>query len=325
MIIWYILIFIASCFALSFCGSWLVRGLTKIAHILGWREYVTAFIIMAFAASLPNLFVGLNAAFKGIPELSLGDILGGNLVDITIVAALAVLIAGKPMVIRSKMVETSAIFAVIIAIIPIILLLDGRLSRADGLVLILLFCLYLAWLFHKQERFKKEYHDKLSKEEKLKTTAQKTGEFFKNLGMIVGALGLLCLASEAIVRTASYFAQQFNLPLITIGLIVVGLGNALPETYFTIISARKKEFYLILGDLFGSIIVPATLVLGTVILVHPIVIDNFSSLLTARLFLLVGALLFLTFLRTGKSLSRREAIILLFLYVLFLVVEIVVK
>ncbi len=325
MVIFYILIFIAACLALSFCGSWLVKGLMKIAHILGWREYVVAFLIMAFAASLPNLFVGINAALQGIPELSLGDIIGGNVVDLTIVAALAVLIAGKSIPVSSRMVQTSAVFTVIISVIPVILLYDGRLGRADGLVLILLFFLYLSWLFHKQERFQKAYHTKDAKEEKSLPAAKKTADFLKNFVMVIFALALLCVASETIIRTSNYFAAQFNMSLVLVGLIIVGLGNALPETYFTIISARKKAVYLILGDLFGSIIVPSTLVLGSVILIHPIDNLKFPPLLAGRLFLLASAILFLIFIKTGKQITRREGIILLFLYVLFLIVEVVVK
>ena len=90
-----ILLFLVSCFILSWLSGHLVKTLVEIAKYLNWREFIVAFFVMAFAASLPNLFVDLGAALRGMPEVALGDILGGNLVDLTIVAAVAVLFAPK--------------------------------------------------------------------------------------------------------------------------------------------------------------------------------------------------------------------------------------
>lgn len=326
MILIYILVFIASSLILPFCGSWLVGGLIKIAKVLKWREFVVAFFLMAFASSLPNLFVGINAALHKIPELSLGDVIGGNLVDMTLVLGLAVLVAGKTITVESRMVQGSVIFAVIIAVLPLILITDGLLSRNDGIILILAFFLYMFWLFFKQERFKKVYEAP----EDVTTAVSpplkgKIAEVAKNLVVIFLSLFLLCLASEMIVRSSMFFAIRFSMPLGLIGLLIVGLGNSLPETYFSVISARKNEFYLVLGDLFGCIIVSATLVLGTVALICPIKVLDVTSLLVARIFLLLAALLFFYSIKSGKRIVKLEGIALLFLYIIFLIVEIVVK
>ena len=172
----------------------------RIAKFLGWKEFVVAFFVMAFAASLPNLFVGISSAFHKIPQLSFGDIVGGNLVDLTIVVALAALVA-KGLPAESRMVQTSSIFTILIAILPLILILDGKLGRGDGILLILVFFLYIFWLFSKKERFAKVY------EGETESIAKEFKIFFKSLGKIIFGIILLLLAAEGIVRSAAFFAQ----------------------------------------------------------------------------------------------------------------------
>jgi len=93
MVLVYILIFLSCCALLYFSGEWVVGGLMRMARFLGWREFVVAFIVMAFAASLPNLFVGVTSDLRQIPQLSFGDVAGNNLVALTLAVAIAVLFA----------------------------------------------------------------------------------------------------------------------------------------------------------------------------------------------------------------------------------------
>ena len=90
MIWFFILIFAVSCILLYFSGELVVGGLMKIAKFFAWREFVVAFFVMAFAASLPNLFVGITSALKGVPQLSFGDVAGNNLIAMTLVVAFGV-------------------------------------------------------------------------------------------------------------------------------------------------------------------------------------------------------------------------------------------
>lgn len=316
MTLWlYILIFIASCAGLYFAGELVVGSLMRTAKFLGWREFVVAFIVIAFAATLPNLFVGITSAINKIPELSFGDVVGGNVIDLTLAVALAALVA-KSLPADSRTVQTTSFFTTTIAILPLLLILDGELGRGDGLVLILTFGFYLWWLFSKQERFTKVYNEnKIPLSKRLPT-------LLKDIGKIILGITILILASKGIVESALFFAETFNLSLSLIGILIVSLGNALPETYFAIASARKGQTWMILGDLMGSIIAPATLVLGIVVLICPIQIPDFSPFVIARLFLIISAFFFFIFLRTGKKITRREAIFLLGIYVAFVLSEI---
>ena len=310
-----IAIFLASCGILYISGELVVTSLVKLSHFLGLKEFVVAFFVMAFASSLPNFFVGITSAMEGIPQLSLGDVFGNNFTALTLAVAVAVLFSPKKEIqIESQTIKSSLIFTICVAILPIILLIDGVLSRADGFILLFLFIIYLGWLFSKKERFTKKY-----REEEPKNWRKILNESLKNIGKVSLGIILLFIAAQGVVGSASFFASSFKISISLVGLLIVGFGNALPEVYFSIASARNGETFMILGNLLGSIVIPATVVLGVVALIHPIVISNASFLLVSRLFMIVAALFFLIFVRTHSSISKKEAFMLLGLYFLFIV------
>ena len=316
MMSFYVLIFLACCVLLYFSGEWVIGGLMRMARFLGWREFVVAFFVMAFAASLPNLFIGITSALHKIPQLSFGDVAGNNLVALTIAIALAVLISKKELPAESRTVQTTSIFTIIAALLPLLLILDGKLSRIDGILLIAFFIFYLFWLFSKRERFTKIYDTQkipIIKEFKL---------FLKDLGKLILGIMLLIIAAQGIVASAQFFAKSFDITLVLIGVLITGLGSALPEIYFAVASAKRGETWMILGDLMGAVIVPATLVLGIVALIHPIEISYFSPLAIARFFLIISALFFLFFVRTDRKITKKEALFLLSIYLIFVLVEI---
>ncbi len=303
------------CLVLFWASSWIVESLIRIARYLGWREFVVAFFIMAFVGTAPNLFIGISSALHKIPELSFGDIVGGNLFDLTIILGLATLIA-KELPAKSKIIQTSALFTLAVAVMPLILIWDGTLGRGDGIILILAFISYIFWIFGKKERFRKIYE-----QEEGVSLIKEFKDFLLDLGKIALGIIILLFASEGIVRFATSFAADLNLPIALIGILIISVGNALPEAYFAIASARRGKTWMILGDLMGSVIMSATLVLGVVALIHPIIITNFSPFIIGRFFLVIAVLFFYLFIRTGKRITRKEAVVLLLIYLLFLVCE----
>lgn len=312
----YVLIFTASCVMLSWLSSILVKSLVQMAKYLQWREFVIAFFVMSFAVSLPNLFVDLNAALQHKPELALGDIIGGNLVDLTLVLAIAVFFSKKGLSAKSDMVQKSAIFTTAIAVLPLLLIWDSKLDRIDGLILIAVFLFYAFWLFSKKERFQKKYQP-------APLAPIKGFKFFlANIVKIVILLILLLAASQAVVSSAQFFSNKLGISLALVGILIVGLGNAFPELYFSIISARKEKNWLVLGDLMGSVIVCSTLILGIVAVVFPFEIKEFSPFLTARMFLIIAALFSLVVIRTDREITKKEGLCLLLLYIVFLIIEV---
>lgn len=320
-----VFVFLTSCLILFLSGSRLVDSLGNVAGYLKWREFVVAFFIVAVAGALPNIFVGINAALQKIPELSLGDVVGGNVIDITLAIALAMLLSGNNISAESKMVQTSALFTVAIALLPMAMAWDNNLNRTDGMVLILAFIIYSVWLFSNEDHFKKIYKLPKKKTKKKVSPWKKFLNFLRQLSLCLFYIALILAASFGMVKSSRAFASSLGVPLSIIGILIVGLGNALPETYFSIVSARKSETWMILGSLMGSVIVCATFVLGIVLLICPINNINFAPFAVGRIFMLLSGLLFLLFIKTGKKITIPESVILLAIYAVFVFSELCLK
>ena len=315
-----ITIFLASCFVLSWLSSKFIKSLTEVAKYLRWREFIIAFFVMGFAASLPNLFVDLNAALHGMQQISFGDIMGGNLIDLSLAMAIAVLVSSGFISTESKMVQSSAILTTVVAVLPWVLVLrTGGLDRIDGIILILAFFAYAWWLFSKDDRFKKVYSNK-----KIKNITKKSTFIFEIIKIILILLALVA-SSYAVIYTAQYFAVTLNISLGLVAILIVALGNCFPETYFAIISARKEENWMVLGDMMASVIICATLVLGIVAVAAPFKIHDFSPFFVARIFMVIACVLYLLFISSDKKITKKEGLLLLGIYVTFLLTEVFIK
>ena len=317
MIFSQIIIFIISFLLLSFSGRWLIESLKRISEFLGWKEFVVAFFITAFSVSLPNFFVGIISALNKVPELSFGDIIGGNVAELALLGGLAALISKKGLSANSKTVQGSSIFAIITALLPLLLGADGNISRSDGILLILAFALYTAWLFNKKERFEKIY-DEIKGRVSVKFV-------FKTTLIFTISIFLLLVSAQGVVKSARFFADYLKIPLTLVGILIVSFGNSLPDLSFVIQAARKSDDWLLLGDLIGGTIITATLVLGIVSLISPIIITDIPAIVVGRIFLIISALFFIFFIRTEKKITKREGTFLLLIYILFIIVEIIIK
>jgi cation:H+ antiporter len=304
-------IFLLSGILLYIAGELLVSGLLRLARYFRVTEFILAFFIMALAASLPNLFVGITSAMQSVPELSFGDIMGNNMIALTLAVSLGILFSpGRTLPLENKLIQDTSFLTFVAAILPLILISDGMISRSDGVVLLLLFFGYMYWLISKREMFHKEFQE--SKKAVSKNDA------LRNVAAVVLGIIILAIAAQGIVFAASEIAVRFGLPMIFIGVVIIGFGGALPEIYFTIVSARRGEDSLIVGNLMGAVIIPATLVLGIVALIHPISNTSLELPILARGAIIVAATIFFVAAQSKKEISIREATVLLVVYAFFM-------
>lgn len=312
--VFYIGIFFISAYILHFAGGFIVGGLSRTAKFLGWKVFVVEFFVISFAASLPNLFVGLSSAARGIPELSFGDIMGNGLVALTLGVGLALLSARREEIpARGSTLQTTAIFTAVAAVLPIVFLSDGLLSRSDGLVMIFVFIFYVLWLFSKKERFERVYESEISSSiREWKVLVVDVLKMFAGVALLVGA-------AQGIVYAAVFMAAKLQMPLALVGLVIVGFGSALPEIYFAMYSARTGKTNMVLGNLMGAVIIPSSLVLGIVVLIHPIIVHNVNFFTVSRFFLVLSSVFFITFIRSSRKVGKYEAYALIALYIVFVI------
>ena len=314
----YIFIFIVSSLVLVRAGTWVIQALTTIAQFLRWREFIVASVLMTFATSSPELFIGIISAFHQKPQLSFGNVIGANIIVLTLVIGIGAILT-KGLRFEGKVLQRSPIYASAIALLPFLLMLDGKVSRIDGVILLLVLVFYFHYLLSQEERFTKILSDSFKKNQvgfKL---------FLKDFGLFLGGACLLLLSAEGIVFSVSNFATILNLPLVIIGIFLVAIGTTLPEMTFGIRSIAMGHKELILGNVMGAVVVNSTLVLGIVALICPFEIPSFSPYFIGIIFTAAACLFFTVFARTGRKITKKEALILLGIYITFVLAEILIK
>ena len=313
----YILIFIVSSFILVRSGMWVVKALIRIAQFLKVREFIVASFLMALATSLPEVFVGVTSAISKKPELPFGVVIGSNIVALTIMVALGALL-GKDLHIRGKVLQRSALYAALYSLLPLILILDGMFSRKDGMILLAALVLYFARLIAEEERFRKVFNNQMKSWKHFK-------RFVKDMSLFLVGIAVLLLSAQGVVFSASKLAEVFNLSLMVIGVSLVALGTSLPEIAFEIKAIRMGHKTMILGNIMGSIVINAALVLGLVGVISPFAITDFSPYLIGAAFTLAACLFFIKFVRSERKVTEIEALFLFGIYILFILTELYFK
>lgn len=313
----YIIIFIISCLVLIRSGVWVVKALIRIAQFLQWREFIVASVLMAFSTSLPEIFVGITSAIAQKPELSFGVIIGSNIINLTLVIGIGVLLA-KGLKFEGKILQRNSFYAGLYGLLPLLLMLDGDISRADGIILLLSLVFYFAQLLSEEERFTRIFSDHINggwAHFKI---------FLKDLFLFGGAIILLLLGAEGIVFSASQLAVNFNLSLMIIGAVLIALGTSLPEIVLGAKAIAMGHKKIVLGDLMGTVVVNSSFVLGITALISPFKIADFSLYMAGIIFTVLTCFFFVIFARTDRKITTREAIFLIGIYISFLITEIFV-
>lgn len=313
-----IIVFILSCAGLAYAGGILVRSISRMADFLGWKEFTVSFIVMSCATALPELFVGISSALRGVPELSFGNIIGQSIIHFTVAVAVCVIVGGAFRV-DSVVVRTSAWFSSLMAVLPILLIVDHRLSRIDGVLLIMSFLFYMAWGFSRRHTFSKTFD---RKGEYPTSFFGKIRSSMRDITGLIFGIAIILLSAQGIISSTVVFASYLNLPLVIVGAIIVGLGTSLPEMYFSAISAKENKKALMLGNLLGSTAVSVSMVLGVVAIIQPIVIVDLSPYFIGRVCLLASVIFFLIFMSTGRKITIKEGAFLFLIYFVFVLSEV---
>ncbi|MFP4616939.1 MAG: sodium:calcium antiporter [Candidatus Paceibacterota bacterium] len=307
--------------ALVVVGRWVIYSLVVIARYFGFKEFVVAFFTVSIGAVLPEFFVGVTSALQGIPEVSLGNVIGENLFLLTVTVALATFFSPNGLIVDSKTVRGGIVFTALAAVLPLMLILDGDLSRIDGFLLLACFGLFVYWLFSKKERFIKIYEEETPEIEHLTKRSA-----IRSMFIAVGGVLAIVISVDLLLTELLSFSDELGTSLAILGLFVLAIGTALPETYFAVDLARRGNTWMVLGGIMGGIAMASTLVLGVVSLITPIVVEGLSlpSLVLARIFLTIGAILLLVFVTTDHVITRKEGAVLLAVYISFLLAEILI-
>lgn len=291
----------------------IVTTAVNLAHRLRVSEFSIGFFVLGLATTTPELFVGLNAALNGQPQLSLGNLIGASIVLLSLIIGLNAVISGEVLFIKTFS-KRDMWFTSFVILAPTFLLIDGVLTRSDGLLLIILYGLFYV-VINKEQTFM----------EHLKYTFSQPhnhmGKMLSTLGL--GILGLF-ISSKIIVESAEFIAASLALPLVVIGLLLLSLGTNLPELTVLFTTIRREHKQIGIGDFLGSA-VANTAVLGLVAVLHPIILETPLKVFLSLGMLVLTLITFNAFFAIDKKINRLEGFSLVALYAFFLFAELFLK
>jgi len=309
-------LFIISAAFLVLSGAYLVKSLFKISQHLKITEFAATFILISIATSFPELFVGISSALTGQTALALGNILGANLIDLTLIMGILILLGKGIKTKPTQLRESSYPLAGIVALPLVLFFFGNTLSRADGLLLLFVFFAYSYYLIKNSKKYMKGH--KINKK-KLKGI-----NIILTTSIFVLSLAVLIVSAYFVIKFASLISIDLQLPQIFIGLFLISLGTTLPELAFGVRAILSGHKSMSIGNQLGTVIVNSTLILGVVALITPITADIFIFFV-AGIFLLFSAFLFVYFVTYKEKLSSIEGMTLILIYVLFIIVQFYLK
>lgn len=281
---------------------------TKISRRLGISGYTISFLVVAVATSLPETLVGATSALATNPILAYGDAMGSNIALLTLVIAIPVL-AGTSISTRTILNSKDVYYTAFFSMLPVLLIVDGKLTRIDGLILLSLYIAYFFMVLRRSqglEKFLEQFED---------TNMAKEILFF------IFSLILFLAASQGIYRAARSLSIELGWGLGFVGLSITALGTSLPEITYVIASIKQNKQDEILGDVIGSVVANSTVVLGTAAAIYPIDVKNSHIGITPIVFSMFALLVFLRFVRTKEKLDKIEGLLLLLIYIVSMAVE----
>lgn len=295
--------------ALIVGANWLVDGGSSLAKKLNVSDLVIGLTIVAFGTSAPELVVNSIASFNGLSDIVFGNIIGSNNFNLFIILGIAGLI--YPLTIQSSTAWKEIPISLITTIILFLLANNFfsnqnlRLSRFDGIILLLLFLCFLYYVFNQL---------KAREAEEVPHVHRSNMNIW---GLIVFGLAGLIIGGQLVVDHSVKIATSFGVSQKVIGLTIIAAGTSLPELITSIVAAIKKNSDIAIGNVIGSNIFNILLIISVSSLINPV---TYNASFNQDFYILFGGTIFLIlamFTGKKKKLDRWEALILLSFYLIY--------
>ena len=281
--------------ALYLGGEWLVRGASRLALLLRIAPMVMGLTLVAFGTSAPELAATIAAAFRGAPEMAMGNVIGSNITNIGLILGVTALV--YPLVSSPSFLRREVPWMLAATALASLVLMDAQLTRGEGALLLAALVLFLFVMWRQGRAPALEGREA-------------EGQIIKPLLLSAAGVGCLALGAQALVAGASEIAAGFGVSERVIGLTLVALGTSLPELASSLVAALRRETDIILGNIVGSNLFNLLAVLGAASLLRPISVE--LSTLRLDLWVMAGfSLLLLPLLYRRNRLGRSAALLLL--------------
>ena len=279
-------------------ADWFVDGSSSIASRFGIPQLIIGLTIVAMGTSLPEAFVSITAALKSNAAITIGNVVGSNILNVGIILGITALI--RPLHIQNSTIKYEMPFMILVTLVLILLGINTTISRLDGIIMWLFFLGYLYYIF------------KMSKNQMEETEIKKTNPLFIPLGLVC-----LMIGSNFAVDAATNIAISLGVSQRFIGLTIVALGTSLPELVTSVTAAKKGNADIAIGNIIGSNIFNILFVVGSSALITPVpfepnfIIDSFVAIL-------IGLVLYICTKKT-RVLDKKAGILLLITYSIYFI------
>jgi cation:H+ antiporter len=316
MLILVLLKLAAGILALAWGATWLVNGASALAQRLKVPSLIIGLTVVAAGTSLPELIVNLTAALNGHTEIAIGNILGSNIANILLILGLSAIVCKLP--VQKKTIWGDLPYSLLVTLVLLLLAADSwvnhrmisQVSRIDGLILLLLFGVFLYYTFFTDQ--------KKNQEKDVEYPTVHSHRPVVSLLMICGGLALLAIGSHLLVNSALIIAALIGLSESVVGLTVVAIGTSLPELITSIVAVAKNKSDIAIGNVVGSNIFNIVLILGATAVIKPLPVP--PTFLIDIGVAIGSTLLLWLYIRSGKpdTLDRWQGLSFVAIYGLYL-------
>jgi len=299
-------------------ADYMIDGAVELAAIFGISSLLIGLSVTAMGTSAPEAAVSIKAALSSYSSISFGNILGSNIANLGLVLGLGALIwtvrAGK------STVKLEAPFCCVVVVILVFMVRDdwyGRgemyLSRFDGTILLVLFLFYIYYLYSMMKKDKMLSY--------LDSNPQKTErskkEIYKSSVFLIAGMSGVVFGARVIVDNSIIIAKNLGVSELLISVTIIALGTSLPEMATSLAAMKKGKSDIAIGNVVGSNIFNILFVLGLSSVIRPMYFP--LSVFKDLLFVLLVSGVFLLFIYTEKTVSKKEGGTLLLFYVFYIV------
>lgn len=287
-----------------------VDGASGIATKFGIPQLVIGLTIVAMGTSAPEAAVSITAAFGGSADITIGNIVGSNILNILIILGISALV--YPLAIQKSTLIVDIPVVLLATVVLYLLGFDGNISRIDAVIMLVIFAAYLSYLFigAKKEASLQKAENTDAEENAAKEISLLKASIFTVIG-----LALIIGGSNFVVNSATAIAKALGLSQRFIGLTIVALGTSLPELFTSVTAALKKNSDIAIGNIVGSNIFNILFIVGLSGLIIPVPFAEefrFDTMISG-----VAAAALLLFCLPKKKLPRFAGAIMLLGYALY--------
>ena len=296
---------------------------SEIGKTLKISEIILGITIVSLGTSLPELIVAITGAQSGNNEIALGNIIGTNMFNLCVI--LATLCVIKPVKFLKETVRKDMYMTVVMAFVLLVLMADTILgsgteniiSRADGLILLVLFGIFIYYTLYEYTDYWKERREK-KEENEVKLKLKDIDKLTKDIIKMLISIAVVFLGARWVVESVEDIAIRLKISETFISILVVAIGTSLPEIFTSISALRKGKADMAIGNLIGSNIFNILLILGIAATIHPINLEVDSLLVDAFVFLIASSsCIIFTKIKKKYEFSRPEGIALLVIYLVY--------